>query len=141
MCFRILNFIFVFDVLAIGFLLAGDHTTTTFWRDVEFLQNCGHRPARASVAATGSEIGVLELAAEDELKPPQTKRARLDSATDEKLIPVPTSVATTIVGVHRRNVRSRDKVTDSDLTAIYLKADDLHAARSASAVMKKGGGL
>jgi hypothetical protein len=32
-------------------------------------------------------------------------------------------------------------VTDSDLTAIYLKADDLHAARSANAVMKKGGGL
>jgi hypothetical protein len=30
----------------------------------------------ASVAATGSEIGVLELAAEDELKPNQTKRAR-----------------------------------------------------------------
>jgi len=26
-----------------------------------------------SVAATGSEIGVLELAAEDELKPTQTK--------------------------------------------------------------------
>ena len=30
----------------------------------------------ASVAAIGSEIGVLELAAEDELKPTQTKRAR-----------------------------------------------------------------
>jgi hypothetical protein len=65
----------------------------------------------------------------------------LIGATDEKLIPVPTSVATTIVGVRRRNVLSRDKVTDSDLTAIYLKADDLHAARSANAVMKKGGGL
>src|SRR5664279_2618664 len=34
---------FIFDVLAIGFLFAGDHTTTTFWRDLEFLQNCGHR--------------------------------------------------------------------------------------------------
>ena len=45
------------------------------------------------------------------------------------------------LGVRRRNVLSRDKVTDSDLTAIYLKADDLHAARSANAVMKKGGGL
>jgi hypothetical protein len=30
----------------------------------------------ASVAATGSEIGVLELAAEDELKPTQTKRVK-----------------------------------------------------------------
>src|SRR5664279_333152 len=45
------------------------------------------------------------------------------------------------LGVRRRNVLSRDKVTDSDLAAIYLKADDLHAARSANAVMKKGGGL
>ena len=45
------------------------------------------------------------------------------------------------LGVRRRNVLSRDKVTDSDLTAIYLKADDLYAARSANAVMKKGGGL
>jgi hypothetical protein len=34
---------FIFDILAIGFLLAGDHTTTTFWREVEFLQNYGHR--------------------------------------------------------------------------------------------------
>src|SRR5450631_4913148 len=34
---------FVFDLFAIWFLLAGDHTTTTFWRDVEFLQNYGHR--------------------------------------------------------------------------------------------------
>ena len=38
----------------------------------------------ASVAATGSEIGVLELAAEDELKPPQTKRARLDRRNRRK---------------------------------------------------------
>lgn len=29
-----------------------------------------------SVAATGSELGVLELAAEDELKPTRDKRAR-----------------------------------------------------------------
>jgi hypothetical protein len=29
-----------------------------------------------SVAATGSELGVLELAAEDELKPTRAKRAR-----------------------------------------------------------------
>ena len=38
----------------------------------------------ASVAATGSEIGVLELAAEDELKPPQTKRARRVMAVPKK---------------------------------------------------------
>ena len=38
----------------------------------------------ASVAATGSEIGVLELAAEDELKLPQTKRARLDRRNRRK---------------------------------------------------------
>ena len=31
----------------------------------------------ASVAATGSEIGVLELAAEDELRPSPVKRARV----------------------------------------------------------------
>jgi hypothetical protein len=30
----------------------------------------------ASVAATGSEIGILELAAEDELSPPAVKRPR-----------------------------------------------------------------
>ena len=38
----------------------------------------------ASVAATGSEIGVLELAAEDELKPTQTKRARKMKAVPKK---------------------------------------------------------
>ena len=38
----------------------------------------------ASVAATGSEIGVLELAAEDELKPNQTKRARRVKAVPKK---------------------------------------------------------
>lgn len=38
----------------------------------------------ASVAATGSEIGVLELAAEDELKPTQTKCARKMKAVPKK---------------------------------------------------------
>src|SRR5665647_1114578 len=33
---------FAFDVFAIGCLLAGDYTTTTPWRDLEFLQNYGH---------------------------------------------------------------------------------------------------
>ena len=40
----------------------------------------------ASVAATGSEIGVLELAAEDELKPTQTKRARRVKAVPRKRV-------------------------------------------------------
>src|ERR1035437_4804116 len=40
----------------------------------------------ASVAATGSEIGVLELAAEDELKPNQTKRARRGKAVPRKRV-------------------------------------------------------
>jgi hypothetical protein len=40
----------------------------------------------ASVAATGSEIGVLELAAEDELKPTQTKRARKVKAVPKKRV-------------------------------------------------------
>lgn len=40
----------------------------------------------ASVAATGSEIGVLELAAEDELKPTQTKRARKMKAVPRKRV-------------------------------------------------------
>jgi hypothetical protein len=40
----------------------------------------------ASVAATGSEIGVLELAAEDELKPNQTKRARRVKAVPRKRV-------------------------------------------------------
>jgi hypothetical protein len=39
-----------------------------------------------SVAATGSEIGVLELAAEDELKPTQTKRARRVKAVPKKRV-------------------------------------------------------
>ena len=38
----------------------------------------------ASVAATGSEIGVLELAAEDELKPTKPKRARKVKAVPKK---------------------------------------------------------
>ena len=42
----------------------------------------------ASVAATGSEIGVLELAAEDELKPAQTKRSRKVKAVPKKRVAV-----------------------------------------------------
>jgi len=38
----------------------------------------------ASVAATGSEIGMLELATEDELKPTQTKRVRRVKAVPKK---------------------------------------------------------
>jgi hypothetical protein len=38
----------------------------------------------ASVAATGSEIGVLELAAEDELNPRPVKRARQMHAARKK---------------------------------------------------------
>ena len=41
----------------------------------------------ASVAATGSEIGVLELAAEDELKPTQAKRTRRVKAIPKKRVP------------------------------------------------------
>jgi hypothetical protein len=42
----------------------------------------------ASVAATGSEIGVLELAAEDELNPRPVKRARqMHAARKKKLKP------------------------------------------------------
>ena len=40
----------------------------------------------ASVAATGSEIGVLELAAEDELKPTKTTRARRVKAVPKKRV-------------------------------------------------------
>jgi hypothetical protein len=40
----------------------------------------------ASVAATGSEIGVLELAAEDELKPTQAKRTRRVKAVPKKRV-------------------------------------------------------
>lgn len=39
-----------------------------------------------SVAATGSEIGVLELAIEDELNPPPSKRARRVKPTSKKRI-------------------------------------------------------
>ena len=38
----------------------------------------------ASVAATGSEIGVLELAAEDELSPRPVRRARKTKAAPKK---------------------------------------------------------
>jgi hypothetical protein len=41
----------------------------------------------ASVAATGSEIGVLELAAEDELKPTQAKRTQRVKAIPKKRVP------------------------------------------------------
>lgn len=40
----------------------------------------------ASVAATGSEMGVLELAAEDELKPTQTKRSRKVKVVPKKRV-------------------------------------------------------
>jgi hypothetical protein len=40
----------------------------------------------ASVAATGSEIGVLELAVEDEFQPTQTKRARRAKAVPKKRV-------------------------------------------------------
>jgi hypothetical protein len=40
----------------------------------------------ASVAATGSEIGMLELAAEDELKPTRTKRARKEKVVPKKRV-------------------------------------------------------
>ena len=40
----------------------------------------------ASVAATGSEIGVLELAAEDKLKPTQTKHSRKVKAVPKKRV-------------------------------------------------------
>lgn len=38
-----------------------------------------------SVAATGSEIGVLELAAEDELKPTRAKRVRKAKPVRKKM--------------------------------------------------------
>jgi hypothetical protein len=38
----------------------------------------------ASVAATGSEIGILELAAEDEFEPARTKRSRKMKAAPKK---------------------------------------------------------
>jgi hypothetical protein len=40
----------------------------------------------ASVAATGSEIGVLELAVEDEFKPTQAKRARKAKSVPKKRV-------------------------------------------------------
>jgi hypothetical protein len=40
----------------------------------------------ASVAATGSEIGVLELAAEDELSPRPVRRARKMKAAPKKRV-------------------------------------------------------
>ena len=47
---------------------------------LSFTQRLGHTMSdvanAASVAATGSEIGVLELAAEDEINPAPVKRAR-----------------------------------------------------------------
>ena len=44
----------------------------------------------ASVAATSSEIGVLELAAEDELSPRPVERARkMSAASKKKMKPAP----------------------------------------------------
>jgi hypothetical protein len=49
-------------------------------KKISFAQQLGHAASdvanAASVAATGSEIGVLELAAEDELNPTPRKRPR-----------------------------------------------------------------
>jgi hypothetical protein len=49
-------------------------------KKISFVQQLGHAASdvanAASVAATGSEIGVLELAAEDELNPTPRKRPR-----------------------------------------------------------------
>lgn len=51
---------------------------------VSFAERVGHAVSdianAASVAATGSEIGILELAAEDELERPAAKRRRSKTA-------------------------------------------------------------
>ena len=51
---------------------------------ISFARQLGHAVSdvanAASVAATGSEFGVLELAAEDELNPTRRKRARKKKA-------------------------------------------------------------
>jgi hypothetical protein len=57
---------------------------------VSFVQRLGETVSdmanAASVAATGSEMGVLELAAEDELRPAASKRARKAKAVRKKQV-------------------------------------------------------
>ena len=57
-------------------------------KPLSFAQRLGHTVSdmanAASVAATGSQMGVLELAAEDELKPASAKRARKAKAVRKK---------------------------------------------------------
>jgi len=57
-------------------------------KKISFAQQLGHAASdvanAASVAATGSEIGVLELAAEDELNPAPRKRLRKKKVARKK---------------------------------------------------------
>ena len=57
-------------------------------KKVSFAQQLGHAASdvinAASVAATGSEIGMLELAAEDELNPRPARRRRKKKVARKK---------------------------------------------------------
>jgi hypothetical protein len=57
-------------------------------KKISFVRQLGHAASdvanAASVAATGSEIGVLELAAEDELNPTPRKRMRKKKVASKK---------------------------------------------------------
>ena len=57
-------------------------------KKISFAKQLGHAVSdvanAASVAATGSEIGVLELAAEDELNPRQASRPRRKKVARKK---------------------------------------------------------
>jgi hypothetical protein len=64
-------------------------------KKISFARQLGHAAGdvanAVSVAATGSEFGVLELAAEDELNPTPRRRMRTRKAVRKKTAPKKTS--------------------------------------------------
>ena len=73
---------------ALGELSAGRVVSMAKKKRISFGQRLGHAVSdmanAASVAATGSEIGVLELAAEDEFGSPAVKRPRKSKTVSKK---------------------------------------------------------
>src|ERR1022692_4843532 len=60
-----------------GSITIGEHSSSTErWKDVPRGTMDGVSSHAASVAATGSQLGVLELAAEEEMSPTPAKRKR-----------------------------------------------------------------
>lgn len=80
-------------------------------KKISFARQLGHAASdvanAASVAATGSEFGVLELAAEDELNPTPRRRMRKRKAVRKKTAAKKTSKKAARQTKKKRSVKRR----------------------------------